>query len=101
MKLGGVTAAEAALALVEAFGYRGGVNVAALREPSPEPPVPMELDWDDVEAATPVFVGGYRESAAEPPPTIVDPPICAPGTHVAPSWYVSGPRAILDFLSLS
>ena len=98
MKLGGVTAAEAALALVEAFGYRGGVNVAALREPSPEPPVPMELDWNDVEAVTtPVFVGGYRESAAESPPTLVDPP----DAREPPPWLVPLSRAVFELVSLA
>jgi hypothetical protein len=106
MKLGGVSSAEAALALVRAFGYSGR-PMLTLRDATDDPeamPVPtwrhaagpMHLDWDDSEAVTPVvFVGGYRDSAREleAPPTRVD--------VRGPDWLVPFSRAVVQLLSLS
>lgn len=107
MKLGGVSSAEAALALVRAFGYTGAMSAdLTLRDvfDDPEhipswrhPAGPMHLDWDDSEAVTPVvFVGDYRTapSSRSAPATRVEP------VDVAP-WLVSTPRALFELLSLS
>jgi hypothetical protein len=123
MKLGGISSSEAALALVGAFGYTGRMSAPLTLQDAfddPEhiptwrhPSGPMALDWDDIEAVTPVvFVGGYRESAREAPPTLVSPPgcpecyggacvYCSPGVHEPPSWFVSLPRAVFELVLLS